>query len=145
MTASETQITYMGRRMGGDNKLAHVYWIDGEERWYRKALRTLTPVGTVLWGEVELTDTGVTVHNMSNIKVVGNEEDLERLAAWEAADSAAMVQQAQLRHEKSLMRDRPTPLNNALEVVRKAMRAQRTVADRAAFSRYVDEYIHGRD
>lgn len=154
------RLVVVGRRMDG-TKTYHGYlpvstlktgFPPGSDlgvRYYAKALHPSAGIGQTI--EITRTDDGRSVYTSGEhaprvvdpVDVPPKETpSRDQIAAWQAADRAAYVIAETIRTDRRLAREAPDPLHAALDVVRDAYRAQRGIASRAAFVRYVEEYIH---
>lgn len=148
MAEVQSQITYAGRRLVRGGKVNYAYVIEGVVRLFRKNLKTGTPIGGILSGLIEFYDEdGASKVQVTpgTFELIGAMDKAEVIAEWQAADAVAATQQAQQRMEKQIAKDSLNPLGEALNVIRAAMNAQRSVVDRAAFARYVASYIYGEN
>lgn len=153
---------YLGRRMDG-TKAFHAYLAvehlaravpadmnDLGAKYYAKPLNDFASIGQVV--EVTFSDDtrrSIWTTGEHRPRIVAPEDmpssewpNDDRVAAWIAADRAARVIIETIRTDRRLARESGDPLHAALDVVRDAYRAQRGIASRAAFIRYVEEYIH---
>lgn len=157
--AGTERLVYIGRRMDGTQTFHGYIPLDGVARsvrvdadlgarFYSKPLHGIAGVGQVI--EVTRTESGRVFTAGEHRPRIIDPGDLyptetpsrELQAAWSGADRAAYVMAQQIKTDRRLAREAPDPLHAALDVVRDAFRAQRGIASRAAFARYVEEYLH---
>lgn len=151
------RLVYIGRRMDA-TKTYHAYLPlaivdvaagDLGARYYAKPLNDFASVGQVVEVVRAADGRSVVMDGEHRPRIVAP-EDLrpsewptdEQVAGWVAADRAAYVIAQTIKTDRRLAREAPDPLHAALDVVRAAYRAQRGIASRAAFVRYVEEYVH---
>lgn len=150
MTEQQTEPTYdsamiyIGRRMSG-TKCVYAYLVQGDgenERWFAKPLKR----GVAIGGTFE-TEIGPYSPDALQVRRVGASlgqiAQTARLTEWSAADKATAVMLARLTNDRKIAREADDPVERALMLLRDAMRSQRTIAARAAFSEYVNASIHG--
>ncbi|WNM65438.1 hypothetical protein SEA_PHONEGINGI_35 [Microbacterium phage Phonegingi] len=136
---------YAGRRMFG-TKCVYVYVVQSDslraERAFAKPLKRGVPIG----GTFEVHLGAYSDDSLSVGRVGASGEQIvntQMIAEWSATDKATAVMLARLTHDRKLAREADDPIERALMILRDAMKAQRTIAARAAFSEYVNASIHG--
>lgn len=137
---------FAGERVGSDGKSRVHQWIDPTGHVLNfNAGKSLYFVGGRY--RVPVTrheDGGITMHGAAFDYVDRVDSEDSQLIVWQAADTAAKARQAGRRRAA---RDAVAgdPLNDALNVLRRAANAMRTTADRDAFVAHViQEMMMGR-
>lgn len=141
----DSTMIYAGRRMSG-TKCLYAYVVKGDslraERYFAKPLKR----GVAIGGTFE-TLLGAYSDDALSVKRVGASGEqigqTSQIAEWSATDKATAVMLAKITNDRKRANEAHDPIETALTILRDALRAQRTIAARAAFSDYVTASIHG--
>ncbi|QYC54370.1 hypothetical protein SEA_PICKLES13_34 [Microbacterium phage Pickles13] len=140
----DARMIYIGRRVSG-TKCLYAYLVEGEgenERYFAKPLKRGVAIGGTF--DVHIGEHSPDALSVGRVGASGEQiMQTARLAEWSAADKAASVVLARITNDRKLARYADDPVERALMTLRDAMKAQRTIAARAAFSEYVNASIHG--
>lgn len=139
----KTTLAYAGRRVSSKNTVLYGYAEAGVDElgFYSKPLIAGLTVGTEI--EVTKTDTGVKLGGDDRPRIIGQTEDDAAVVTWAAEDRAAQTMLADVALQKRLAKQAVDPLDDALDVLRQAMRSTRGVPARTALLRYIETYILG--
>jgi hypothetical protein len=136
-------ITYAGRRIDG-TKALHAYEVDGVLRFWAKPLRRGIAIGQGIEVEIKRDEKG-----RASITALGSStgpiDDADKIAEWSVADKIAATSLARITHDRQLARDAKAadPVEQALDVISKALQAQRGIGARAAFIDYANARMLG--
>lgn len=142
-TNVETTMIYAGRRMSG-TKCLYAYTVEGEglrERYWAKPLKRGVAIGGVFDVTLDKGDETVIVKRVGDSKPQIAQPNI--VAEWSAADKATAVMLAKITNDRKRAREANDPIEDAIDVLRRAYFAQRTIASRAAFAEYVTAAIAG--
>lgn len=140
--STTTTLIYRGRELDGTKVLYGYTDEEGKRRYWAKPLKRGVAIGGIF--EVERVENDGGPFSVREIgQTVGQVNDAGLLAEYSARDKATAVMLAKITNDRKRAREASDPIDDAIEVLRKAMQSQRTIAARAAFASYVESAIHG--
>lgn len=131
-------LTYKGRRLGQSNKILYVYEHEGRQLIYSKVSHGV--VGGRYAVDADLGEEGAVDIYPSTMRYTGEKiDDLEQVAAWEAADRDAWNTSRQLAVERKHAKS--SELDVALEPIVGVIQKASTRAEAHAIIRVISEKL----